>query len=829
MKRRWIFLWGLVGLYLCLVNTAPAQDVSDLMVGLWTHPTCRTASTSLAQDVSDLRLVPFPKQVEMGEGQFALDRSLRLEAPREIAESVGTLVTGEIQRAGFQPPKIVSLDSDQKTIRLLADGTDPVPQISLRDDATDEDYAVRIEPDAVTIRANATPGLLHGVATLSQLIRANRRDASLPSLTIHDWPSIRWRAFQDDITRGPSTKLCQLRRDVARGASLKLNIFTYYMQHQFAFTKHPLIGPEDGSLTPKELASLVEFARPLGIHIMGNQQSFAHMQHTLAHEEYAHLREDDRTLSPAKEETYQLLDDLYSDVLPVLDFGFFNVCCDETWGLGIEGPSKSLADELGPGGVYVRHILRVRDLVRGKYGKRMMMWGDIILKHPDKLDQIPDDVIMLTWGYDARDSFEDQIIPFGKTGYDFFVCPGVNNWSRVLPDFGRTVTNIHNFVRDGSKHGASGVLVTSWDDDGENLNAPNWYGFAWGAECAWNASQTSLQDFNRRVGAVLFGESDDHFGRAVELLSDPRFCGLGNRSFWDDNFRPLRRAEGGPAAEQLSIVRQAIEHLDACKRDAVVDADLLDSLLFGARRLELYFQRVVDRLAATDAYDRASVAESEETALGIKQAEDTLRRNRAAYADLRGQWQKLWLTENKPHALDLSLARYDATIQRYDGLLAQLAGARQAAAAGRPLPAAADVGLAVWSKPESLVRPAQVDSSLGHYQDYFHEFAFDGNPDTFFWSDRGLKPGDHFTLSFDQPTRFDSLTLLMGTQRYRNEYVHDGVIETSPDGKQWTELAKLNSDRAEVEMPASPIKSIRLRSLQAQRFWLIIREMVLVP
>jgi hypothetical protein len=127
------------------------------------------------------------------------------------------------------------------------------------------------------------------------------------------------------------------------------------------------------------------------------------------------------------------------------------------------------------------------------------------------------------------------------------------------------------------------------------------------------------------------------------------------------------------------------------------------------------------------------------------------------------------------------------------------------------------------------VRPAQVDSSLDHYQDYFHEFAFDGNPETFYWSDRGLQPGDHFTLTLDQPARFDSLTLEMGTRRYRNEYVHDGVIETSLDGKQWTEIAKLNSIRAEVKMPDSPIKSIRLRSLQAQRFWLIVREIVLAP
>ena len=44
----------------------------------------------------------------------------------------------------------------------------------------------------------------------------------------------------------------------------------------------------------------------------------------------------------------------------------FNVCCDETWGLGT-GPSRDLAQQIGVGGVYVRHIRRVHHLLRNNY------------------------------------------------------------------------------------------------------------------------------------------------------------------------------------------------------------------------------------------------------------------------------------------------------------------------------------------------------------------------------------------------------------------------------------------------------------------------------
>ena len=255
---------------------------------------------------------------------------------------------------------------------------------------------------------------------------------------------------------------------------------------------------------------MVAFGKPLHLDILGNQQSFGHFGQILKHPEYAGLREVPDVLTPVKDETYQLLDDMYSEVCPLLPFPWFNVCCDETWGLGT-GPPRSWPSKIGVGGVYVRHIRRVHDLLGQKYGKRMMMWGDIILQHPDKLGEIPKDTIMLTWGYDARPSFEDQIIPFARSGYEFFVCPGVSDWSRILPDFGVAMTNIQHFVRDGVKHGAIGMLNTDWEDDGEALKAVKWHADAWAAECAWNAAATPPDLFNRRVGAVLFGEKQRPF------------------------------------------------------------------------------------------------------------------------------------------------------------------------------------------------------------------------------------------------------------------------------------------------------------------------------
>lgn len=777
-----------------------------------------------ADEATALRLVPFPKQVELGVGRLSLDHVRVIELPAAVGTAARLFVMDELARAGQDQVEVRVATGSEFLVRALHSANEGIPAPSLRSDAGEEEYALRVTSNGVAIVARAVPGLIHGLATLGQLVRANRLDGAIPCVAIHDWPSIRWRAFQDDITRGPSTKFSELKRDMARGAMLKMNVFTYYMQHQFAFTKHPLLGPKNGSLTVEELSGLVEHGKPLGVEILGNQQSFAHMQHTLAHEEYAHLKEDDRTLSPVHEGTYELLDDLYSDVLPILPFGMFNVCCDETWGLGTKGPSKELADEIGSGGVYLRHIRRVHDLVHGKYGKQMMMWGDVILNHPDKLDQIPKDVIMLTWGYGAKESFEDQIVPFAESGYEFFVCPGVNNWRRVLPHFTMATTNIHNFVRDGAKHGTIGVLNTSWDDDGENLNGPNWYGFAWGAECAWNGSTTSLDDFNRRIGAVLVGEPGEDFGLAVEALSTPGVCGMMNRQFWEVAKGLVRPNTAKTPEGNLKVVRKAIEHLDTCRKAATVDTDLIDSLLFGARRMEHYFQSHNDRIVAAKAYERALHNNRAEALADLDRAIGAVSRTADGYRELRDTWQTLWHRENKSHALDWSLARYDQAIGRCDDLLARLGEARKAVEAGEPLPTANELGLRLWKRPDKLARGGEIESSLGHYQDYYPEFAFDGNPETFYWSDRGLKAGDHLTLVLDEPAELKRVTFLFGTDRYRQEYVHVGVLEVQDEAGKWTKVTELNSARVEVELPDERIKAMRLRVGEPQRFWLIVRE-----
>ena len=201
-------------------------------------------STSRAEDSAALRLVPFPKQVELQQGSFSFDRPLTLQLPAGAAELLGRQIGDELRRAGLPAPEVRLLQaSDGQILRLMpgaAVAKDTAPAPALRDNAGEEDYALQIRPDTITCAAKGPAGLFYAVQTLCQLIRANRRDSDVPCLTIRDWPSLRWRCFQDDLTRGPSSTRPTLEHELDLGAELKMNLFTYYMEYQYAFKKHPL-------------------------------------------------------------------------------------------------------------------------------------------------------------------------------------------------------------------------------------------------------------------------------------------------------------------------------------------------------------------------------------------------------------------------------------------------------------------------------------------------------------------------------------------------------------------------------------------------------------
>jgi hypothetical protein len=649
---------------------------------------CAALGAAHAAPTAELNLAPWPKVVVRTSGWFRPAGAVLSVTAGEQAQAAAGALAAVLGRNGRASLRVQPAAGPRQGLTL---GTPSAWAVGQRAADRAGGYRLEVTPRGASVGAADAAGLLNGCATLTQLITANSRDGALPSVRIEDWPSIAHRGFLDDITRGPSPTLTALRRQAAIGASLKLNVYTWYLEHQFAYPALPDIGPRGGSLLPSELRELDRAAWLQGVELVGCQQSFGHFGNILNKPAYKPLAETPDVLNPLLEGSYGLLGEMYEAQAPLLRSKLFNVCCDETWGLGT-GPTKEEAARIGVGGIYVGHVRKVHDLLRDRFSKRMMMWGDIILQHPDKLDQIPKDTVMLSWGYDPRPSFDEAILPFAKAGYEFWVCPGTNCWSRILPDFASTAVNVRNYVRDGAKHGASGVLNTNWLDDGEALLGGNWYGIAWGAECSWNASATPRDAFDRRLGAVLFGVRDARFGRAIRRLETlhamPGLEGLMNSRFW-------RPEAGGPLRSGLALAERidavalpALRDLRAVRQAATTNQWVLDDLILQVERVQHLSDRRRLLCRAAEAWQTARMAPT-----GSPAARDALARSGASLHALEGRLRGLrerftarWLSQFRPYYLDRTLARYDAALREVAAARSATQTALAAAASGKAMP-----------------------------------------------------------------------------------------------------------------------------------------------
>ncbi len=194
-------------------------------------------------------------------------------------------------------------------------------------------------------------------------------------------------------------------------------------------------------------------------------------------------------------------------------------CCDEPWELG-QGRSRRAADRIGRGRVYLNYLLKLHKLC-GKLGKRMNIWGDIVLKYPELIPEFPKDVVMLNWDYAARGSLMPRTREFTEAGLPTMVCPGTSGWQRHGTDLPNAMANVTNFVRAGRRHKAEGVLNTDWGDFGHrNPLGVSLHGYAHGAARAWYNAGVDDTAFTQTFAAQTFGERSGRLADAIRTLGE---------------------------------------------------------------------------------------------------------------------------------------------------------------------------------------------------------------------------------------------------------------------------------------------------------------------
>lgn len=623
-----------------------------------------------------LMLVPSPRSIERHPGSFVLgpaagvligrrndpdDRFAVTQLKDEIRELHGLTLR---DRKSLQGKDIVvgRLEQDGVTGPLL-------PQVSrvLLDSLGAEGYVLHITPSRIVVAAKSGAGVFYGVQTLRQLIRANADGKSIPCVTVIDWPRLAHRGVMLDISRGPIPTMAYLKEIIATLAAYKQNMVTLYTEHVFRLRSHPDVAPADG-ITREQVAELTAWARQHHCDLIGNAQPFGHMEHTLAIPFYRPMAENPWVISPAVEGTYDYLKDVLTEIVPAYESPFFHINADEVTGLG-EGPARRMVDSMGQGGVYAYHIGRIAEIIR-PYNKRLLMWGDIAVNNPEIIDRLPKDLIVVSWGYHRAESFDDAILPFTKTGFDFMVAPGVNCWGNVWPNMSVATLNISNYVRDGAALGTMGMMNTVWVDDGENLGAYNWHGLIWGAECSWSPArplkgveaQADLARrsaaFDRAFDALFFGTGgvSSTFSLFDSLRSLPVRGIVTDPAVWSSMLEIYpEEVDDRAVLMNERVVREAAALLATLeeRRDAARwHREVIDAACFAARRVLFTGRKNLVRadLARTMRVPSAGSVGTTRERLGELFHE---------LHALKKEYAGLWDRENRPWWRDRVLAKYD--------------------------------------------------------------------------------------------------------------------------------------------------------------------------
>ena len=611
---------------------------------------------TLSAFAQNTHILPTPQQVETTEGQFIWDESVVLTYDASDAEinQIIMLFRNDLDRiSGKQVQFSRGVIKGKHFIELIK--TD---HLGVKENE-DQAYRLTVNNNFIRLEATTNTGLFYAVQSLKQLYRysflKNKGEINIPCMTITDWPNFKIRAWQDDISRGPIVSMDYLKRLIPQLAECKLNAFSLYTEHTFKTKCHPDIAPTD-AFTAEEIKELEDFCRPYHIQIIGNQQCFGHFEEILCNPFYSHLADTKWNLNPAKEETYQFLEDHLREVARAYKSPYFNINCDETENLG-QGYAKAYVDSIGAETAYYKHINRVNRMLR-PYRKRVMMWGDIADQHPEILDNLDKDIFLIAWSYVGIDSFDNFLQPYVKSGRNYFVAPGVSLSERVWPKYYEFKANITNLCRDGYKNGAMGVINTCWDDFGESLTNCALYGLALGAETSWNPATKQERNTEANFTAHFLGSLSDEICQHLDEISEwSKIDGIGKFSAMTEPMVPFYpalvndsiKALNQRASVALSVVEKALIN---DKKQVKKNADLFDNALYAVHRMQWCANRNLTRCQLFRTYNSPTETNTAESQRMIQELISALH-------ELKNEYVKVWNIESRSYWLDVNLKKYD--------------------------------------------------------------------------------------------------------------------------------------------------------------------------
>ncbi len=475
---------------------------------------------SISCGASPLSLIPMPAEIHPSEGSCQLSSQWKLQNQTNHPDDdyALDLISKEIQTDyHWTLEKTTQHQTHTIILREMA------PRLDDPELFKTQGYRLLLEKSNIIIEAPTSTGRYYGAQTLRQLVRASK-NGKLPRLKIKDYPSLEIRGISDDISRGQVSTVEDFEETIERLGYFKKNIYQPYIEDMFSFTIDPNIGIERGAITKEEMAQMVKIAKKNHIDLCPVFETLGHQDRLLSlpnNRKYAELQAPGTkpwSFSPVNEDAFQFVTQLIDEVAAATPNPYFHIGGDESEDIG-EGTSKETVEKIGVGKVHAQYYSKLIRYIKDKYHRDVMLYGDMLLKHPDALEDMPKDAFIVDWHYSPQSDYSTVRI-LKEAGFkNIIVSPGVWGWANYYPNYIFAYSNISVFCDTARKEKCRGSITSSWGDDGaENLRENNFLVYAYSAAADWESASPDFNGFCQRFIPVNYGFTSQEMARAELLL-----------------------------------------------------------------------------------------------------------------------------------------------------------------------------------------------------------------------------------------------------------------------------------------------------------------------
>lgn len=257
---------------------------------------------------------------------------------------------------------------------------------------------------------------------------------------------------------------------VADAAGKGMNAVVVEWEASFPF-KENLVLRNRYAFSEDEVRDFISYCSSLGVDVIPLQNCFGHSEYILRHDRYASLKEDKRDCSQVcpmqADEAEAVFTSIFSEIARMHPSQYMHIGCDETRLLGHCRRCRDKVQSEGVSKLYVDYVSRMCRIV-SSLGKKPMIWADIILKYPEALEALPDDVIIVDWNYGWNQDHFGKMANLKNSGHEMWGACSLRSHpdNLYLVQWRKHLENIFSYTSYASECGFRGIINTSWSTSG---------------------------------------------------------------------------------------------------------------------------------------------------------------------------------------------------------------------------------------------------------------------------------------------------------------------------------------------------------------------------